>query len=363
MKTPYSVGLAVSVFISVVMVLLVPALEASEEAALIAPDFTLADCLSGDTLRLYDFLDHPALLFFFDAGSVPDLAACQYVKEWYRRYAGDGLKIIGIHCPRFEPMKRVNSARSAVGRAIIGFPVGMDMDRNVYEAYSVSDLPTYVLLRPGAEVYFRTSEKLAYQEIEQAIQELLKEIKPDIIHPFVLKPLRPADDPEAELRLPTPMVVLGYSSGLIDGCDSTRFDEFADYTDSGELEKDKVYLRGRWKVERDFITHSQETPDETDHVRLIYSGKDVWILPFFEGGGLSRVYVKQDRTYLSRETMGKAIRFDDRGRSFIDMHYAVPLHIVSNPEYGTHQIELTPTAGNISLVYLYFEGDVAEGSD
>ena len=325
-----------------------------------APDFTLGQCMNADTLRLSEFRQQPVLLFFCDAGQVSSIHAFPYVKEWHRRYQVDGLQVLGIHCPSFEPLTIAHNAIEIISRGEIKFPIGMDMDRSVCAAYQIDTLPTYLLLEPGGTIAFESSQRKAYQKIEIAIQELLKGINPDIVHPYLMKPVRPLDDPETRILPATPMMVIGWEDGLIQGVDSTTTGKYHVYSDTREKSRGRVYLQGKWKVDRFSIYHEQLGGSSEDYIRLIYAGKDVWVLPFFEYGHQPRVYVRQDRTYLSRPAWGKDITTDRTGKPYIFMRYSIPVHIVSNQVYGAHELELIADRGAVSFYYVFFEDGVAE---
>jgi hypothetical protein len=323
-----------------------------------APDFTFPRSTGRDTLRLSDYLEYPVLIVFFDPGNVAHARVSPYAREWNRRYHGDGLRTIGIHCPIFEPLKDWGNATTAIGRADIKFPVGLDPEWEAYNNYALNALPTFILLKPGGEIIFSASGTKSFTEIESAIQGLIKELKPGTIHPFVLEPLQPIDDPDAKFLEPTPMIVTGHASATIAGCDSAAFGRYETYTDSRDMQKGVIYLEGKWRVDEETISNEQRVFSLDEYMRIVYSGKDVWLLADIVDGRAPRIYVKQDRDFLPKEFWGRDVMSDQRGRPFIQMRYAVPVHVVSNSEFGAHELRLIPGQGNMKLYYLYFEGAV-----
>jgi hypothetical protein len=321
-----------------------------------APDFTFHESINTDTLRLSDFLEYPVLLAFFDAGNIAHARLFPYVREWNRRYHGDGLRTIGIHCPAFEPLKERLNALTVIARADIKLPVGLDLEWEVYGDYSLDALPTFIVLRPGGEIAFKTSGTKSFSDVESAIQELITERKPRTIHPFVMKPLRPIDDPDAMMLKPTAMILPGYASATIADCDSTVFSRYETYTDSREKQKEVVYLEGRWRVDEQTLSHENEDVNLQEHFRVIYSGKDVWLLAGFEHGKTPRIYIKQDRAFLPNDSWGRDVLADEGGRPYIHTRYAVPVHVVANPRFGAHELKLICASGDLTLYYLYFEG-------
>ncbi len=323
-----------------------------------APDFILRECVLADSIHLADFSDHPVLLFFFDAGDAAMRPAYPYLNEWQRRYKNDGLKVIGIHCPQYEPLKKMENASTAIGRAGLKFPVGMDWDWKVFNSFHLEQLPTFVLLGPGLKPSYSVSRLRAYTEVEQAIQNLLKQLKPGIILPFLVKHIRPEDNPQLRLLETTPKIELGYTSGSIANCDSSDFGKFAVYTDPGDRKKGVVYLDGRWRVDEKGITCKLDSSYTRARLRVLYSGKAVWLLADFPPGKPPRIYVKQDRSYLPSELWGNDIRFDEMVHPFVLIRYAVPLHIVENKTHGAHQLELIIEDGAATFYYLFFESAV-----
>jgi peroxiredoxin len=315
-----------------------------------APDFTLGRCVDADSITLSDFLDSPVLLFFFDAGDVECFHAYPYIRNWWRKYRTEGVEVIGIHSPGFEAlMPRVN-ALSAIARSELNFPIALDLERKVYTRYALDRLPVLILLRPGGEVFMQASDVSEYQDVEKGIQSILREAKPDTRLPFIFEPKEP--ETPKDHPPPTPKLILGYSSGVIANCDSADFGELKRYTDPRETEKGKVYLEGIWKVDEKGVTH----PDgEEAYIRVVYSAKDVTVLTNFEPGMPAKVYVMQDRGYPERELWGSALRSDQTRRPYIYMRHPVPEHIVSNRQYGTHELKLIATEGDITFHYLFFE--------
>jgi peroxiredoxin len=322
-----------------------------------APDFILDRCVMADTLSLSEFEAYPVLLFFFDAGDAAGFGAYPYIRNWQLMYKADSVVVIGIHCPSFEPLRYWGNAATAIARAQLKFPIGMDMERKVYMKYGLEQLPTFVLTKPGGNIVFQTSDPDKYKTFEQMIQWTIRETEPEAVLPFLFEPKTEEHSPDARTLPPTPKIMFGPSAGAIEGFDSKDLGKYRLYTDSRGREKGRIYLHGRWKVEQDAVAYEE---GEESYIRVIYSGKDVWVLPSFQAGTAVRVDVKQDRSYLKNTSWGKDIRTDPLGRPYIYMRQAVPLHIVSNPRYGTHELQLIPVQGDVNFHYFYFEGGATE---
>jgi peroxiredoxin len=316
----------------------------------VAPDFKAALAYTADSLALSDFVDSPVVLFFFDAGDAGCFEAYSYVNNWQDKYKFDGVKVIGIHSPYFEPARSWTNAVNTLSRSALKFSVVLDLDRRIFKMYSLDKLPFLMLLAPGGGVVATASGRAEYAGFETAIQKLLREIKPNVILPFPFRPPEKNTGPNGHPP-PTATMVLGYASPCMVTPDSSGFGRFQRYTDPGGREVGRVYLDGRLKLADSSVTYEE---GESARIRAIYSGKDVWLLMGFEPGSAAKVYVEQDRRSLLSGIWGPDVESEITGRTYLNTKFPVPLHVVSNRTYGTHELIITAEGGTVSFYYLFF---------
>jgi hypothetical protein len=151
---------------------------------------------------------HTVLVWFWDQSSLNSLRALPYVREWDRRYRELGLQVFGVHSPQFDFGGERANLEAAIEQLEIEFPVAPDSDYEIWKAYGNEVWPAlYLWDRRGVLRYYHFAEG-AYEETELAIQELLREIEPDLDLPEPVTPLRDTDSPGALVRPPTPHVYL-----------------------------------------------------------------------------------------------------------------------------------------------------------
>lgn len=349
--TPCTIAATVQAVIAcaIAAFLLVPSCAHAEPDQV--PDFKAEVAFVPDSLTLSDLFEFPVVLFFFDAGDAEGFGAFRYLVNWHRKYAADSVSVVGIHCPYYEPTRHRQNALTAIVRTGVTFPVALDFDREIYKSYSLDRLPVLLLLAPGGQIVRRASDRSEYRDFEMEIQSLLRSIEPEVVLPFLFDPSGPRTG-DARHPAPTPKIDLGYEPGHIVNADSAGFDRFHRYVDPGDRDRGKVYLEGRWETEDSLVTYEE---GEEAWIRVVYSGKDVWLLPDFQLDQYVTVYIEQDRRPLPREIWGKDMKTDLSTRTFIGMRHAVPVHIVSNPAYGTHELKIIPAQGVVSFHYIFFE--------
>jgi thiol-disulfide isomerase/thioredoxin len=135
----------------------------------------------------------PMLVEFWDFCRPNSIRTLPYVKAWHERYAEDGLRVIGVHCPGFEPGHDERAVRDAVARLEIEHPVLIDGEFDVWKEYENRGWPARYLFDGGARLHEYHYGEGGYVETELAIQELLG------VEREPLEPLRPEDAPEADL--------------------------------------------------------------------------------------------------------------------------------------------------------------------
>src|SRR5215213_11419729 len=68
------------------------------------------------SLRMDKQIGRPVLVEFWDFCRVNSLRTLPYVRAWHERYAGDGLRVIGVHTGGFLPARDTANAVAAVAR-------------------------------------------------------------------------------------------------------------------------------------------------------------------------------------------------------------------------------------------------------
>jgi len=140
----------------------------------------------------------PMLVEFWDFCRPNSLRTIPYLRAWDERYRASGLRVIGVHCPGFEPSREEAAVRRAVERLGIDYPVLIDSELEVWREYENKGWPARYLFDGRARLFDYHYGEGAYEETELAIQELLGVAREPVA------PLRPEDVPGARLVPQTP---------------------------------------------------------------------------------------------------------------------------------------------------------------
>ena len=155
---------------------------------------------NGAALRMDQQRGRPVLVEFWDFCRVSSLRTLPYVKAWHERYADAGLRVVSVHSPGFEASRDEDAVYAAVERLGIEHPVLVDQQLRLWTSYDNEGWPARYLWAPAERGHvldeFHYGEG-AYAETERAIQTLLG------VEGEPLAPVRPEDDPEARVVVPT----------------------------------------------------------------------------------------------------------------------------------------------------------------
>jgi thiol-disulfide isomerase/thioredoxin len=135
----------------------------------------------------------PLLVEFWDFCRPNSIRTLPYVKAWHERYGAAGLRIVGVHCPGFDPSREEPAVREAVERLGIEYPVLIDSELELWQEYENEGWPARYLFDGRGRLFDYHFGEGAYAETELAIQELLG------VEREPLAPLRPEDAPGAPL--------------------------------------------------------------------------------------------------------------------------------------------------------------------
>jgi len=98
-----------------------------------------------------------------------------YVRAWAQKYKEQGLVVVGVHSPEFEFEKDVPHIRNAIEALRVDFPVAVDSEHAIWNAYGNQYWPAVYIVDTKGRIRHRQFGEGDYASIEKAIQELLAE--------------------------------------------------------------------------------------------------------------------------------------------------------------------------------------------
>jgi thiol-disulfide isomerase/thioredoxin len=326
-----------------------------------APEFpTTVTWLQGGPLKLTELRGRPVLIDFWDYTCVNCIRTLPYVREWNDRYGPLGLQTIGVHAPEFSFARESGNVLRAVREHGIQYPVVLDNDYAIWQAYANRYWPAkYLIDQAGYLRYFRPGEG-GYNETEQAIQFLLREAFPQILLPGVMEPMRDEDQPGAVCYRVTPEVYLGYQRGQLGNVAAVVTDKPSTYRDPGKHADGHAYLDGDWLLAGEYVARPAGASGES-RLTIPYMAKDVNIVvhpPTY--GGSASIELLQDGAPLPADDAGDDVKVEG-GRALVAIDVPRMYRLVDNRDIDRHELTLTTSSDGVALYAFTFGSCLVPG--
>lgn len=116
---------------------------------------------------------HVVLVDFWTYSCINCLRSLPYVKNWADQYRHAGLIVIGVHTPEFAFEKIRANVKKAVKDLGVDYPVALDNDYTVWNAFKNEYWPAHYLIDGSGTIRYHHFGEGNYDETESAIRTLL----------------------------------------------------------------------------------------------------------------------------------------------------------------------------------------------
>jgi thiol-disulfide isomerase/thioredoxin len=309
--------------------------------------------LNSAPLSLRQLRGRVVLIDFWDYTCVNCIRTLPYVQAWHERYRDKGLTVIGVHTPEFTFAQYESNVERGIREFGLTYPVVIDNDYELWKAFANRCWPTKYLLDHEGYLRFAQFGEGSYEECEQAIQDLLREIDASIVLPAIMRPLREEDHSGSVCYPASAELYLGYRRGRIGNDGGFREDAIGDYAFAGELQENSFYANGRWASTAEYL---EAVGDQEHRLTLKYSAASVNLVMAAARGAAGEVVVLQDGKALSRKkaTADTSFRHAACGEeSYITVQQPRMYALVDNHDFGEHVLELRCPAGLAAFAFTF----------
>jgi thiol-disulfide isomerase/thioredoxin len=98
-----------------------------------------------------------------------------YIRAWAEKYKDQGLVVIGVHTPEFGFEKNVDNIRPALKMFRIDYPVAVDSDYAIWNAFGNRYWPAIYVADANGKIRYHQFGEGEYERTEVVIQQLLRE--------------------------------------------------------------------------------------------------------------------------------------------------------------------------------------------
>jgi thiol-disulfide isomerase/thioredoxin len=129
----------------------------------------------GKTLTLAGLRGKVLAVEMWTGGCINCINTLPYVKQWDAKYRANGLVVVGVHTPEFQHEHSAQYVQQAIAREGIKYPVVMDNDFKIWDAYHNHYWPTLYLVDKRGMIRYSHIGEGEYDTTERMIGRLLAE--------------------------------------------------------------------------------------------------------------------------------------------------------------------------------------------
>jgi thiol-disulfide isomerase/thioredoxin len=150
------------------------------------------------------------LVDFWTYTCINSLRPLPYIKAWAEKYKGAGLVVIGVHTPEFSFEKERANVKDAVRTLKVGYPVAVDSDYRIWEAFGNQYWPALYFIDAKGHIRHHYFGEGQYAEAERVLQQLLKERGASGVDDSVVRVAGEGVEAAPSAAVQTPETYVGY---------------------------------------------------------------------------------------------------------------------------------------------------------
>ena len=186
---------------------------------------------------------------FWTYSCINCLRSIPYVEAWSKRYADQGLVVIGVHTPEFAFERQLANVQKAVKDLGVTYPVAVDSDWTIWKAFKNGYWPAHYFIDAKGRLRHTHFGEGEYGPSEQVIRQLLAERNGAPVEGGMAQ-IKAAGVQEAAdfSAMASPETYLGYEKAHgYTGTTPLRPDQVTTYAFPPSLAHNRWALAGLWK--------------------------------------------------------------------------------------------------------------------
>lgn len=231
--------------------------------------------INSKPLSSHDLLGKVVLIDFWTYSCINCLRTLPYLKTWAEKYKNDDFLIIGVHTPEFAFEKNLNHVQEAVRDLGIGYPVVIDNNYRIWNAFENRYWPAhYFVDRQGRirDYHFGEGD---YERSEKIIQNLLTENGRTMHVTDVQFSAQGVQAPALFDKTQSPETYLGYQKAFNFVTSSPlNYDQSSNYKKVNHLQTNQWSIEGQWSINAEKIV--LKAPD--GKIRIRFHARDLHLV-------------------------------------------------------------------------------------
>jgi thiol-disulfide isomerase/thioredoxin len=297
-----------------------------------APDFAGGSgWLNSGPLTIAGLRGKVVLVDFWTYSCINCQRTFPFLQQWWQKYRDRGLIIVGVHTPEFSFEKDPANVQQALRTYGVTWPVVLDNDMAIWNAYQNHYWPhKYLIDRAGRVVYDHIGEG-GYIDTERRIAAALG---------LDAAAVQGEEPPPPSLPNQTPELYANSQRGEFANREPVRPNVPTHFADPHRYPPDQIVLAGGWFVRDEYIQPVPENHPGEAKIFLSYRAKELYAVMGDAGAAPLRVYVLVDGQPLNQYSRGPDIKLDEQGQTYVEVTRQDLYRVVAKPLFSGHLIAL-----------------------
>lgn len=347
--------------------------------AVLAPEFKEIKNWNDNAMHsIKDLKGKVVLLDFWTYTCIFCLRTIPTIKKIKEKYSDRDLVVIGIHSAEYEFAKNIAN----IGKALKEFGVdedvtGYDNNNKTWEAYGNSYWPKHILIDRDGFVRYEHPGYGTFDDFEEALSDLLdlpfsdpellqdkKDGKSELNNDFTQNDKEQQNNKEQNevtkvygmhFNGMAPEICVGYSRIRRFGNNQrAKINEYNVFTEPQTVMDNTVYLRGKWRWDKEGIVTSFDNKEIHPAIIFKYNmASNVNVIVGSTDDKPAIADIKIDGKYLTDEQIGYHGK-KDSSSSFFEITWPHMMNIVKTPGPEIHTLEILPKTDNFYFYTFVF---------
>jgi len=189
------------------------------------------------------------LVDFWTYSCINCIRTFPYIRAWADKYRSQNFVVIGVHTPEFKFEQDLVNVNMGVARFKLDFPIAVDSNRSIWQAWGNRYWPAYYLIDANGKVRYHQFGEGGYDKAERAIQSLLLEANGRAPDTSLVNPDGPAEQKAPDLeRIRSDESYVGYGQPSDFRSRERLLPDRPQQYSVGSLDLNQWGLSGRWVV-------------------------------------------------------------------------------------------------------------------
>ena len=328
-----------------------------------APDFKeIKQWSDGLDYSIGDFKGKVILLDFWTYTCIYCLRTIPIMNEINTKFKDKELVILPIHSSEYEFAKdSANIEKAIVALNLNKYSIGFDTNNKTWENYGNAYWPKHIFIDKKGFVRYEQAGFGTLKDFEEPLCDLL-----DI--PYSNGYVNEEKDKEEGTEDNeitkiygmhfidmAPEICTGYSRIRRFGNNQRlKINDYNILTEPSVLLDNNVYLRGKWRWDKEGIKISLEYKEKNPAIIFRYNKAiNVNIIIGSDDNKPAIAEIKIDNEYLNKEQRGSHIKMKN-GISYIETKWPFIYNVIKTKKIETHKIDIIPRTGNFCFYTFVF---------